>query len=85
MKFPTEQLRLYVLTRHKTGAAAKYIIHKMTPVHGKDNVPSQNTVYCWIQDIKMEYGLAKKGAKKLRVESVPFVLDKIRIYCFALR
>ena len=35
-------------THHKTGAATKYIIDVMTKVHGKDNVPSQNTVYRWI-------------------------------------
>ena len=45
MNFPTE--RLYVLTRHKSGAATKDIIKEMTQVHGKDN-----TVYRWIQDIK---------------------------------
>ena len=44
MNFPTDQLRLYVLTRHKTGATTEDIIHEMTQVHGKDNVPSQNTV-----------------------------------------
>ena len=52
MNFPTEQLRLYVLTRHKIGTATKDIIHEMTQVHGKDNVPAQNTVYRWIQAIK---------------------------------
>ena len=51
MNFPTEKLRLYVLTRHKTGAATKDIIHELTQVHGKDYFPSQNTVYRWIQDI----------------------------------
>ena len=30
----------------------KNIIHEMTQVHGKDNVPSQNIVYRWIQNIK---------------------------------
>ena len=30
----------------------KNIINEMTQVHGKDNVPSQNTAYRWIQDIK---------------------------------
>ena len=69
MNFPTEQLRLYryVLTRHKTGAATKEIIHKMTQVHGKDikdNVPSQNTVYCWIQDIKNGIWLGKKRSEE---------------------
>ena len=29
----------------------KDIIHEMTQVPGKDNVPSQNTVCRWIQDI----------------------------------
>ena len=52
MNFPIEQLRLYVLTRHKTGTATKDIIHEMAQVHGKDNVPSRSTVYRWIQDIK---------------------------------
>ena len=64
MNFPTEQLRLYVLTRHKTGAATKDIIHEMTQVHGKDNVPSQNTVYCWIQDIKNGIWLGKKRSEE---------------------
>ena len=66
MNFAIEQLRLYVFTRHKTGAATKDIIHEMTQVHGKDNVPSQNTVYCWIQDITNGIWLGKKGANKLR-------------------
>ena len=78
MNFPTEQLRLCVLTRHKTGAATKGIIHEMTQVHGQDNEPSQNTVYCWIRDIKNGIWLGKKGAKKLRVESVPCVLSNRR-------
>ena len=67
MNFPTEQLRLYVLTRHQTGTATKDIIHEMTQVLGKDNVPSQNTTYIvGYKTLKMEYGLAKKISKKLR-------------------
>ena len=64
MNFPTDQLRLYVLTRHKTVATTKDIIHEMTQVHGKDNVPSQNTVYCWIQDININ----NNGSFKLSKE-----------------
>ena len=52
MVFPIEQLRLYVLTRHKTGAAPKDIIKEMTDAHGQANVPSQKTIYRWIKDIK---------------------------------
>ena len=65
MNFPTEQQ--YVLNRHKTGAATKDIIYEMTQVHGKDNVSSQNTVYCWTrQDLKNRIWLGKKEGKKLR-------------------
>ena len=74
MNFPTEQLRLYVLTRNKTGAATKDIVHEMTQVHGKDNVPSQNTVYCWIQDIINGIWLGKKRAKKLRAVKPKLIL-----------
>ena len=52
MSFPTEQLRLYVLTRHKAGAATNDIIGEMVQVHGKSNVPTPDTIYRWIRDIK---------------------------------
>ena len=58
------ELRLYVLTRHKTGAVTKDIIHEMTQVHGQDNLPSQKTVYRWIQDIKNGIWLGKKKERR---------------------
>ncbi len=53
MSFLTEQLklRLYVLTRHKAGAATEDIIGEMVQVHGKSNVPQNKA---WI----------RKGAKR---------------------
>jgi hypothetical protein len=35
MNFPTELLRLYVLTRYKAGATVKDMFLEMTQVHGK--------------------------------------------------
>lgn len=50
MSFPIEQLRLYVLTRHKAGAATKDIIEEMVSVHGQANTPDRSTVFRWIKD-----------------------------------
>ena len=54
MNFPTEQLQSSFIRPQtpQNWTATKDIIHEMTHVHGKDNVPSQNTVYRCIQDIK---------------------------------
>ena len=80
MNFPIEQLRLYVLARHKTGTATKDIIHEMTQVHGKDNVPSRSTVYSWIQNIKNgSFELSKgKTAGRLRTVRTPAVIDGVK-------
>ncbi len=49
-------IRDYVLllTCHKAGATVKDILHGMTHVHGKYNVPSPKTFYCWIKKLKMD-------------------------------
>ena len=80
MNFPIEQLRLCVLTRHITGTATKDIIHEMTQVHGKDNVPSRSTVYSWIQNIKNgSFELSKgKTAGRLRTVRTPALIDGVK-------
>ena len=80
MNFSIEQLRLYVLTRHKTGTATNDIIHEMTQVHSKDNVLSRSTVHRWIQDIKNVSFESSKGKTTGRPRAVrtPALIDRVK-------